>query len=142
MKPVFQDIIDAEKGNCMSACLASVFEIGLEDVPNFWEMARGSTPRMQDAMVEWLRTVGYGLLTVPVKTFTPFSQLLGCYALAGVKSQMFEVNHGIVITWVQKAEYTVGIEVVHDPNSKNKRKYEPSEIIDLSFLIPIKPRIL
>ena len=141
MKPVFQDIIDADKGNCMSACLASVFELELNQVPNFWWMARGSTPRMQDEMVKWLRTLGYCLLTVGMKKFIPFSQLVGCYALGGVKSQMFDVNHGIIVTWVQKDDHTVSMEVVHDPNPKNKRKYEPSEIIDVSFLIPINPRV-
>ncbi len=144
MKPIFQKILDVDKGDCASACLASILEIELEQVPSFWELARGSTPRMQDEMRSWLESLGYCLLTVPVKdTFILYSNLVGCHAFAGVKSQMFEgVHHGVVVTWVQKDEHTVGMEIVHDPNPQNKRKYKPSEIEDLSFLIPINPRVL
>lgn len=35
MKPVFQTIFDNRTGNCLQACVASIFELGLEDVPNF-----------------------------------------------------------------------------------------------------------
>ena len=35
MKPVYQTIIDKNKGNCMQAMYASLFELELEEVPNF-----------------------------------------------------------------------------------------------------------
>tara|TARA_Y100000310_G_scaffold42448_1_gene39742 strand:+ start:271 stop:690 length:420 start_codon:yes stop_codon:yes gene_type:complete len=41
MKPVFQtkfggsEAPESEQGNCMAACLASIFELSLEDVPDF-----------------------------------------------------------------------------------------------------------
>lgn len=35
MKPVTQTITDSGKGNCMSACLASLLELDINEVPNF-----------------------------------------------------------------------------------------------------------
>ncbi len=35
MKKIFQTIIDAGKGNCMQAAIASLFDKELEEVPNF-----------------------------------------------------------------------------------------------------------
>lgn len=35
MTPVFQTIFDQNQGNCMQACVASIFDLKLEDVPNF-----------------------------------------------------------------------------------------------------------
>jgi len=35
MKPVYQTVIDPDKGNCMQAALASLFELELEEVPDF-----------------------------------------------------------------------------------------------------------
>ena len=34
MKPVHQTILHAPRGNCFSACLASLLEVGCDDVPN------------------------------------------------------------------------------------------------------------
>jgi hypothetical protein len=38
MRPVFQTVFDDFKGDCMSACIASVLEIPLAMVPNFREL--------------------------------------------------------------------------------------------------------
>lgn len=38
MKKVFQTIVDKDHGNCMQAVVASLFELELDDVPNFIEM--------------------------------------------------------------------------------------------------------
>lgn len=35
MKPVHQTIFEPPRGNCLQACIASLFEIDLGDVPNF-----------------------------------------------------------------------------------------------------------
>ena len=35
MKPVDQTIFGFEKGNCMQACIASIFEVSLDEIPNF-----------------------------------------------------------------------------------------------------------
>lgn len=35
MKPIDQTIFGDKKGNCFAACIASILELALEDVPNF-----------------------------------------------------------------------------------------------------------
>lgn len=37
MKPVDQTIFGAKKGNCMSACVATLLELSIDEVPNFME---------------------------------------------------------------------------------------------------------
>ena len=37
MKPVNQTIINFRQGNCIQACVASIFELELSEVPNFME---------------------------------------------------------------------------------------------------------
>lgn len=37
MIPIYQTIMKPPLGNCMQACLASLFEVPLEDVPNFMD---------------------------------------------------------------------------------------------------------
>jgi hypothetical protein len=41
MKKIFQTIVDKDHGNCMQAAIASLFEIDLEEVPNFIELKEG-----------------------------------------------------------------------------------------------------
>ncbi len=35
MKPVYQSIVTPPNGNCLQACIASILELSLSDVPNF-----------------------------------------------------------------------------------------------------------
>lgn len=37
MKPVYQTIFDKPHGNCLQACVASILELDLDQVPNFVE---------------------------------------------------------------------------------------------------------
>jgi len=35
MKPVYQKVVDAVKGDCWRCCIASIFELDVDSVPNF-----------------------------------------------------------------------------------------------------------
>lgn len=48
MTPVMQNRFAAPHGNCHAACLASIFECSLEDVPEF-----GNGPDWQEKFSEW-----------------------------------------------------------------------------------------
>ncbi len=56
MTPVMQTIVDAEKGNCMQASIASLLDMELEQVPNLIEMDEDIWP---DIFVDWLWANGY-----------------------------------------------------------------------------------
>nr|WP_228857592.1 hypothetical protein [Pseudomonas syringae] len=61
MKPIFQTKMFkyGQRGNCMRAALASIFEIGIDEIPSFEEMARGE---WGDAFKQWLFEIGYTLV--------------------------------------------------------------------------------
>ena len=40
MIPVKQTIFNDTLGDCFSACVASIFELPIEEVPNFWEQTQ------------------------------------------------------------------------------------------------------
>ena len=53
MKPVDQTILTAPGGNCFAACVASILELPLADVPNFC-----SEERWWNALQIWLCAIG------------------------------------------------------------------------------------
>lgn len=62
MKPVYQDKFLAvagvpDAGNCFQACVASIFELGLGDVPNF---AAAGEREWWDELVLWTEAKGFG----------------------------------------------------------------------------------
>ena len=64
MKPVDQTVVDPVIGNCWSACLASLLEISLEEVPHFatapdvWEDRQGRGVTWLTATLDWLNSKG------------------------------------------------------------------------------------
>ena len=57
MKPIYQTIRDPGKGNCWAACIASLVEANIDDVPNFI-----LDPDWFKATQEWLAERGWGLI--------------------------------------------------------------------------------
>lgn len=66
MKPVTQTIT-GEKGNCFPACLASLFEIPIQEIPNFIE-AGPDAEDFWSAARAWLRERGWGILPINLGT--------------------------------------------------------------------------
>lgn len=56
MKPVDQTAFGPSVGNCFAACVASVLEVPLADVPNFCE---GDTTDWFEKLRDWLRPRGF-----------------------------------------------------------------------------------
>lgn len=46
MKKVFQTVIDSKNGNCAQAAIASLFEVDIEDVPNFVDYGKAYLYRL------------------------------------------------------------------------------------------------
>lgn len=69
MKPVTQTIIpgpDENRGNCFQACVASIFELPLEEVPDFC-----SIPRWEKWLETWLAERGFAYLEARLDTDEP-----------------------------------------------------------------------
>ena len=61
MIPVMQSVTGT-RGNCFSACLASLFELPLSDVPNFFDLAGDDDAKWWAAVRDWLRPRGFGVM--------------------------------------------------------------------------------
>lgn len=77
MKPVTQTKFGGEEGNCFAACVASVLELSIDDVPNFCGLYG---PEWFIKFDEWLRSQGYGALMLNPDGGAP---LHNCYYLIG-----------------------------------------------------------
>lgn len=111
----------------MSAALASILEIPLEDVPNFYD-AGPTEAHWHSALTSWLAGRGFGLLEVNVERSD--SEVLGLkgYAIAsGPSPRHPDIWHATV--WKDGA-------IVHDPMPGG----DPlGKVMSLEFLYPLDP---
>ena len=109
MIPVMQTIYDFEHGDCMRACIASIFELPIEKVTNFQE---DGPEYFEEKLKDWEKQ--YGLLSVDVacKTLEEYKALLkDCYVITNGESPRAadpEKNRHAVV-WFNG-------EMVHDPH--------------------------
>lgn len=87
MKPVYQTRFGESDGNCFQAAVASLFELKLEEVPNFCNEYQDGWHLM---FVRWLRKFGYSAITITVDDLT-IPNYQDCYLLvAGVNGEGVE----------------------------------------------------
>lgn len=113
MIKVYQTIIDPIKGNCMQAALASLFELTLEEVPNFIELENWIQEYKNFYKQKGLE---FGILSnTPkelLKKALKYDGGVNGYFNASVPSKTFEnVSHAVIID--------SDLTVVHDPNPNN-----------------------
>jgi len=126
MKPVYQKIIDGVRGDCLSACIASILE--RDDVPSFLADAvdRGNMPSYHKEMLKWCANIGYNFMTLQWKQLHDWRGLEGMYHIATVPSQIFNGGlHAVVGCWklYDNRDYESGCKkwyIAHDPNPNNK----------------------
>lgn len=123
MKPVFQTRYGDKKGNCFQAALASLFELELNDVPDFCNKYSTHTDEWYIQFLKWLNKQGYSSTTIIDDLEHP--RYKNCYLLVTGKNKD-NVNHCVI--------YLNG-KPVHNPN-KNCKGIKP-KTIDIIF--PINP---
>jgi hypothetical protein len=77
-------------GNCLSACVSSVLEIPIKEVPNFVE----DNEDWQGALNEFLEP--YNMVYVEVPTTDVGIQTLGYHLMCGLTVRSKEVTHSVV----------------------------------------------
>ncbi len=129
MKKVFQTRYGKNKGNCFQAVLASLFELELEEVPDFCnEYPKGD--EWYEPFVAWLRERGYSSLPVEADDLER-PNYKDCFLLVGGLNKD-GVNHCVIYK---------NNRVAHNPNKKCSG-IKP-ETIDLIFpLNPMKLRMM
>lgn len=108
MKPVFQtqfvgDATSDECGNCLAACVASILELDLEDVPNFAAITEPDKDAWWRALQGFVTERGFFLYPLDPELGAPEDT----YTIAVGKSPRGDFNHCAV---------AFGTQVVHDPN--------------------------
>lgn len=105
MQPVLQTETELGRGNCLSACLASILDLPADSVPNF-RLAADQFAAAQ----EWLATRGlYAVRFVAdrARLFVPS----GKYCVLLGKSPRRDVGHAVV-----GVTTPCGFDVAHDPH--------------------------
>lgn len=92
MKPVTQTKLVAthNNGNCLAACLASIFEVGITDIPEFEEMP--ASDWFQE-LVDWLRSKGRKFHEIQAQEQTP----KGIYIGVGQSPRNPKNTHAVVV---------------------------------------------
>lgn len=116
MKPVDQTTFGVNVGNCMSACVASILHLPIEEVPFF-----GADSSWFKRFSEWLAPLGYYPMCIH---YNPDHLPAGFYILGG-KSPRGDFMHAVVAN---------GNTIVHDPHPSRD---ELDSRIDCTVLIPI-----
>lgn len=124
MKPVTQTIFNAdhtngeETGNCFASCIASIFELSLEEVPNFSWIGRQKHPESESEPLpgssdwwyylrDWLAPRGLMFLELTADgSHKDILRALGYHVLTG-KSPRGDFYHSVVGR---------GGKIVHDPH--------------------------
>lgn len=107
MIPVNQTICNFKTGDCMRACCASIFELPIEQVPNFME----DGPKYFDKKLEdWLD--GFGLIAVDIHK--DYAELFkDCYIIAtGISPRSIDESQRHAVIYLNN-------EMVHDPHPDN-----------------------
>lgn len=144
MKPVFQTIIDRGRGNCLTACLASLLHRELHEVPNFAadaEDAGENDTGFWDRLYAWLDTQGYTYVSLHGTEALDYRGLRGQHCVMSVPSQRNPGGTHAVVGQFVPGELPGSLQliVVHDPQSTNQ-PYGYVEPSFVSFLVPRLPR--
>ena len=125
MKPVFQQT----QNDCYSACIASIFDLDLVDVPNFFNVAGYDRDAWWDAVRSYLRTLGYGVvsLTMDRNNLAQLGGFLICSGSPVNRVEHMDTNHATV--WY-------GGEMIHDPHPSGAG-IKDVECIDVFY--PLNP---
>ncbi len=137
MKKVFQTIVDKGKGNCMQAAVASLFDMELNDVPNFIEFEDNEKYPDTNHFIEmnkFYRERGYeeGITYISRRKddsvefmikVAKFDGGINGYLDATVKSQTFpDSYHSVIID--------TDLNIVHDPNPNQLAlKLTPDDVV-------------
>jgi hypothetical protein len=127
MKKIYQTKWDKDKGNCFQASIASLFELELNEVPDFCNEFKEYDKQWHEEFNKWLKRFGYCCLTVVgSEKVINLPELRDCYLLACVENKD-GINHSVI--------YKNG-KIVHDPNFWADEKYK---IKQLDLIIPLNP---
>ena len=155
MTPVHQRIIDPHRGDCQTACVATLLDLPYEAVPTWLAdamdayLAHQTDPQgrraqphdWHDAMVAWLRARNLHLLSLSWDHVQDWRALPGAFCIASMPSQRYpDSSHAVVARFTQDATSgAIRCDIVHDPNPGNTPYPLAQTPSRLAFLVPLDP---
>lgn len=137
MIPVFQDVFTPGYGNCMAACVASILELPLQDVPNF-RAQEEDDPQHRSLtwhLQQFLAPRGMCYVAMDVADVKLIWQCLTTYCIFVVPSQRNPGGlHAVVGFWEEISYDSSVYRIVHDPRRDNA-PYNPQDVIRCGFFI-------
>lgn len=135
MKPVDQTTFGHPGGNCFSACIASLLEMSIEDVPYFME-----SPDWHSVFREWLHPLGFdamifGLLDAEGKPLGLRARPMGLHILSGQSPRSSGKN-----VWYHSVIARREL-VVHDPHPSRAGLLSDLDVTLLFPLDVLRPRM-
>jgi len=109
---------ESTNGNCFAACLASILEIPLSDVPEFEDMGKEWFPNFY----KWVEKKWLYALRLEKEFIFP-----GLYLVMGTSPRNKSINHQVI--------YKNG-KMVHDPHPLREGVTEIKEVM---LLVPLDP---
>jgi hypothetical protein len=127
MKFVDQIVFEDKKGDCLRACLASIFEFEIEGMPNFWEQT-DCAPEFWDLVNKWMvENLDYKCIPIILEgDFDPIIDDVLCIAIGRVS----RINEQHAVVWCNK--------LIFDPHPERKGLVGNPESYVL--LVPINPK--
>uniref|UniRef100_A0A6M3K716 Uncharacterized protein n=1 Tax=viral metagenome TaxID=1070528 RepID=A0A6M3K716_9ZZZZ len=127
MQPIQQTVFDDILGDCFRACVASIFEWSIDEMPNFWEQTQ-DVDEYWELTDEWfMQYKGFKCLHV-VLSAEHMSVVRDLLCIACAKSPRSSVDHAVV--WFNG--------MVHDPHPSGAGLAEEPDWFTL--FVPIDPR--
>ena len=127
MKPICQTKF-GEQGNCMAACIASILEISIDDVPEMDCKICDNTEfhkAWHTILNEWLFKK-YGLSYMELKIDYPWIKNLGYHIICGDSPRLNGIQHAVV---------GLNGKMVHDPFPSAAGIIKGTEVFGLFFKI-------
>lgn len=138
VRPVDQTVFGYPDGNCFAACVASLLEIGIDDVPDLGHCDGDWTRPLN----RWLAERGQGYIEFDTAEKTPYYRLpRKLYAILGGQSpRHIEDSDGELVGHcvVGIVDDAWGFKVVHDPHPS--RDGIEGRVESVAFILQLDPR--
>lgn len=136
MTPVHQTSFYPQ-GNCYAACVASILDLPLSDVPDFvHDESGGVRERWEEFTATWMAERGYGILKVlpyfEGVWLAPLYLPEKWYCIASGPSPRFDCNHAVVWGFHGTTSFPA-----HDPHPEGTF-FGSEEIKQFDLIVPLK----
>jgi len=127
MKKVYQTVFNDTLGDCFRACVASIFEFPIEEMPNFWEQTQDVSEFWQ-LNDDWIsKNKGYRAISLEFKK-KDRHLVDGILCIACANSPRGDIDHAVI--WQDC--------LLHDPHPSNAGLAEEPDTFTL--FVPLDPK--